>query len=125
MAVEMGMQAAVDMLGDLSMSMLSTRRHAARLLAADGTCVGRIAVEGGDVTVGRASSATVQLVADPYVSALHAVIQWDTFLQMHVISDCDSSNGTYVDDVRVAHPVRLTDGSVIRFGQTELLYRTI
>lgn len=122
MAVDMGMYAAVDVLDKTRM--LPTRPRPARLLASDGTCIGMIPVGGSDVTIGRSATADVQLVVDPYVSVLHAVIQWDGFLQMHVIFDMNSCNGTYVDDVRVTHPVRLTDGALIRFGQTELIYRS-
>lgn len=73
-------------------------------------------------SIGRAPNAGLRLSDDPYVSAHHAVITWDPMLQMHVITDTHSRNGTYVDDVLVNGSVRLTNGSSIRLGVTELVY---
>jgi pSer/pThr/pTyr-binding forkhead associated (FHA) protein len=101
---------------------LPTRLLPAQLRSTDGAhLVARLPTQ-GDTIIGRAPDVTLQLGDDPYVSAHHAVITWDALLQMHVIRDIDSRNGTYVDDVQVTGPVRLVNGACIRLGITEVVY---
>jgi pSer/pThr/pTyr-binding forkhead associated (FHA) protein len=106
----------------LETRILPTRLLPAQLRSTDGAqFVVRLPTH-GDTTIGRAPDVTLQLHDDPYVSARHAVITWDALLQMHVITDTESRNGTYVDDVQVTGPVRLVDGAWIRIGITEVVY---
>lgn len=58
------------------------------------------------------------VLADPEASRQHARLDGDT------IVDLDSTNGTWVDGVRVAQ-APLGDGSVIRVGDTVLLHEVI
>jgi hypothetical protein len=86
------------------------------------------ALEAGDVvpldshalTVGRGSNNDVPLPADEYASARHARLEprrdgiW--------LEDIGSTNGTYVNGIRVTSERRLTPGDVIRIGETDLRF---
>ena len=63
------------------------------------------------------------MVTDPYASRIHAVIRWAP--QGYVLEDLRSTNGTYVDGQRIAAPVFLQPGQVIRIGQTELTFHAL
>lgn len=67
------------------------------------------------ITIGRAPSSTLVL-DDPYASSRHATLEeqngdW-------IIADSGSTNGTFVDDERLAEPLRLAPGVTVRIGQT-------
>jgi hypothetical protein len=72
------------------------------------------------VTIGRASQNTVSIDGDEFASARHARIEprrdgvW--------VSDAGSTNGTYVNGVRLDRPRKLVNGDVVRAGETELRY---
>ncbi len=74
------------------------------------------------LTIGRDPSAAIQL-DDRYASRIHARIRWDARDGRHVITDAGSGNGTYVNGVRISGPVDLLDGTRIRIGRTNLVYR--
>ncbi|MEV6427677.1 BTAD domain-containing putative transcriptional regulator [Nocardia sp. NPDC051463] len=57
------------------------------------------------------------------VSRHHAVIVCNG--PAHVIKDQRSSNGVYVDGVRVADSAPLADGSIVRIGDTDLLFMRV
>ena len=78
---------------------------------------GRFTLEPGRHTVGRADTANVS-IPDAQVSRAHAVISV-TALEAHV-EDTGSSNGTFVNDVRVgAGGVALKDGDRLSFGSVD------
>jgi class 3 adenylate cyclase len=66
--------------------------------------------------VGRSEEAHL-LIADPWISSMHAMFErrgdelW--------VVDLDSRNGTFVGDERVTEG-RVIDGAVVRFGRTEV-----
>jgi pSer/pThr/pTyr-binding forkhead associated (FHA) protein len=70
------------------------------------------------VTVGRGSGNDVVLDGDEFASARHARIEprrdgiW--------VHDLGSTNGTYVNGVRIDRPRRLAPGDVVRVGETDL-----
>lgn len=69
----------------------------------------------GEVTVGRADSCTVQL-DDTYVSTLHARLfakdgTW-------FVEDLGSTNGTYLNRVKVTSPSPIAVGDEVRIGKT-------
>ena len=72
------------------------------------------------VTVGRASQNTVSIDGDEFASARHARIEprrdgvW--------VSDVGSTNGTFVNGVRIDRPRKLVSGDVVRAGETELRF---
>ena len=74
------------------------------------------------LTVGRSSHNDVQLERDEFASSAHARIEprrdgvW--------LEDVGSTNGTYLNGIRLTRPKRLTNGDVVRIGETELRYET-
>ena len=70
-------------------------------LVADETTIGR---ETGDIV----------FTSDPFMSRRHAAIQWDETTQSYVLTDLNSSNGTYL---ALREDVQLQHGDFIRLGQ--------
>jgi hypothetical protein len=74
------------------------------------------------LTLGRSSGNDVQLERDEFASSSHARIEprrdgvW--------LEDVGSTNGTYLNGIRLTRPKRLTAGDVVRIGETELRYET-
>jgi pSer/pThr/pTyr-binding forkhead associated (FHA) protein len=72
------------------------------------------------VTVGRAPENDLQLDADEFASVRHARISprrdgvW--------LEDLGSTNGTYVNGVKLTRAQKLSPGDVIRVGETDLRY---
>ena len=72
-----------------------------------------LALDGGDVTIGRNASCEIVL-ADETASRQHARI---CFLgQKYVVEDLHSTNGTIVNGQRIDQPTRLHHGDRIEFG---------
>lgn len=70
-------------------------------------------LEAEKVVIGRSRSCDIRLREDT-VSRLHAALVWkDGEL---VIEDLGSSNGTYLNGVRVMDPQKVATGDVVRFG---------
>ena len=68
------------------------------------------------INLGRAADSTL-LLDDDYASARHAqLVQKDP--TTWVISDLQSTNGTYVNGKLVTEPVKVTVGDVVRIGKT-------
>jgi hypothetical protein len=73
-----------------------------------------------DVTIGRSAQNTVSIDGDEFASARHARIEprrdgvW--------VNDLGSTNGTFVNGVRIDRPRKLVNGDVVRTGETELRY---
>jgi serine phosphatase RsbU (regulator of sigma subunit) len=90
------------------------------LVAIGGTDPGRIAeVQDNGVTIGRDPGREV-VFADTELSRLHArVTRAPNGL---VAEDLGSTNGTFVDGVRISAPTLLRDGAVLRVGRQYLKY---
>ena len=72
------------------------------------------------LNVGRASGNDVSLGDDEYASTRHA-----RFEPRHDgvwVDDIGSTNGTFVNGIRVTRPRRLAPGDVIRIGETDLRF---
>jgi pSer/pThr/pTyr-binding forkhead associated (FHA) protein len=72
-------------------------------------------LDGRDISFGRSTSATVVL-DDPYVSDRHARVSLEG--SDWVLTDLDSTNGTYVNQVKVTTPTRLAAGDQLGIGKT-------
>jgi pSer/pThr/pTyr-binding forkhead associated (FHA) protein len=79
----------------------------------------RIAVGSGDVVLGRESQAALAFSHDSLISHRHAAIS-HTEDGVLVITDLDSTNGTFVNGARITGPTRMNSGDVIGLGGTEL-----
>lgn len=78
--------------------------------------------EGESLSVGRTAKSQCVLAYDSYLSGLHFQIEVDA--RGCVLRDANSSNGTYVNDERVASEVELHDGDRVVAGETRFLIRT-
>jgi hypothetical protein len=79
---------------------------------------------GDRVTIGRREGSSDVRLADPMVSAVHAVVERTD--DGYVLYDCGSTNGTEVDGIRlpVEVPQPLEEGSVIHIRPFTLTFRT-
>ena len=72
------------------------------------------------ISIGRGATNEISIDGDEFASARHARIEprrdgvW--------VSDVGSTNGTYVNGVKVDRPRKLVNGDVVRAGETELRY---
>lgn len=72
------------------------------------------------LTIGRGGQNDVALEGDEFASARHVRVEprrdgvW--------VHDVGSTNGTYVNGVRIDRPRKLVDGDVVRVGETELRF---
>jgi pSer/pThr/pTyr-binding forkhead associated (FHA) protein len=69
------------------------------------------------VTIG-ADAGNAIILADPEVSAQHAVISWQAETNTYVIEDLASAAGTYINERPVEKPTPLRHGDVLRVGNT-------
>jgi FHA domain-containing protein len=72
--------------------------------------------------LGRGSDNDVNLARDEFASSKHARVEprrdgvW--------VEDVGSTNGTYLNGIRLTQAKRLAPGDVVRIGETELRYET-
>ncbi len=77
--------------------------------------------QAGSMTVGRRPEADVPLAWDPEVSRLHAELEFKAG-EWTLCDDGFSQNGTYVNGLRIHGRRRLTDGDLVRIGQTTIAF---
>ncbi len=76
---------------------------------------------GAELTVGRAPGCAIFLEEDTFVSQLHArVFRRDDGL---FVEDLGSTNGTFLNGVKVTAPVKLSKGDKVQFGKSTLEVR--
>lgn len=79
---------------------------------------GRVVEVSSEVTFGRSAGCVVSLDGDSFASSLHArVFPKDGEVW---VEDLGSTNGTFVNDEKLAAPSRLRHGDRVRVGQTIL-----
>ena len=77
-------------------------------------------LDSAGISIGRGGPNEVRLDGDDFASAQHARVEprrdgvW--------IEDVGSTNGTYVNGVRLEQPRRLKPGDVVRIGDTDLRF---
>ena len=74
-------------------------------------------IEKAELGIGRQEDNAI-ILADPRVSAYHAVIYWRAETGAFFIEDLESKGGTYVNGIRLEAPRMLRDGDSIRLGNT-------
>jgi hypothetical protein len=77
-------------------------------------------VDAVPLSIGRAAENAIQLEDDEFASATHARVEGRS--DGAWLIDRGSTNGTYVNGIRVDEPHRLGDGDVLRIGETQLRY---
>lgn len=75
----------------------------------------------GLVMIGRDHTCTFQIL-DARLSRMHLQIKRDGETGGHSAIDFDSANGVYVNGERIAAATQLSDGDVIRAGNTSIVY---
>ena len=77
-------------------------------------------LDSSTLLIGRGSRNDVDLGRDEFASSEHARVEprrdgvW--------LEDVGSTNGTYLNGIRLTRPKRLTAGDIVRVGETELRY---
>jgi len=82
----------------------------------------------GSCTLGRHAGNDIPLQSD-HVSRQHALLQWQEQREGQgesgfLLVDLGSSNGTYVNQRRIARPVPLKDGDIIELGGCRIEFRS-
>ena len=75
-------------------------------------------LDSAQLTVGRSAQNDVAVASDEYASARHA--RFEPRRDGVWVQDLGSTNGTYVNGTRIERPRRLTQGDVVRIGDTDL-----
>jgi len=75
------------------------------------------------VNIGRGDQNDL-VIADATVSGQHARLYYDLYLRGVCISDTQSLNGVFVNDLPASRSL-LTDGARIRLGMVTLIYRQL
>lgn len=78
-------------------------------------------VDAVPLSIGRAPENAIPLEGDEFASASHARVEGRS--DGAWLIDRGSTNGTYVNGIRVGDPHRLEDGDVVRIGETQLRYQ--
>ena len=79
-----------------------------------------LVLDSAALLLGRGSGNDVNLARDEYASSNHARVEprrdgvW--------VEDVGSTNGTYLNGIRLTNAKRLTPGDILRVGETELRY---
>jgi hypothetical protein len=79
-------------------------------------------LNGVALSVGRSSSNDIELEGDGFASARHA--RFDPRPDGVWLEDVGSTNGTFVNGIRLERPRRLAPGDVVRVGETDLRYES-
>jgi pSer/pThr/pTyr-binding forkhead associated (FHA) protein len=72
------------------------------------------------VTIGRSGQNDVQLRSDGFASATHA--RFEPRADGVWVEDVGSTNGTFVNGIKLSEPRKLNPGDVVRVGETDLRY---
>jgi pSer/pThr/pTyr-binding forkhead associated (FHA) protein len=82
---------------------------------------GRVeALNSAALLIGRAPDNDLALEGDEYASARHA--RFEPRTDGVWLVDMGSTNGTFVNGVRLAEPRRLSSGDLVRIGETDLRF---
>jgi len=77
-------------------------------------------IDSGPLLVGREGENDVPLVRDEFSSSRHA--RFEPRRDGVYVEDIGSTNGTFVNGVRLTRPKKLSPGDVIRIGETDLRF---
>jgi hypothetical protein len=79
-----------------------------------------VALDAHPLTVGRARNNDIAIPADDYASSRHA--RFEPRRDGVYVEDIGSTNGTFVNGIRLTRDRRLIPGDVVRVGETDLRY---
>jgi len=101
----------------------SAARERGRLVVIDSPVLDRgdtYALDASALTVGRAANNDVSIDGDEYASARHA--RFEPRRDGVYVEDVGSTNGTFVNGIRLTRERRLTRGDIVRVGETDLRF---
>jgi pSer/pThr/pTyr-binding forkhead associated (FHA) protein len=79
-------------------------------------------LDSAQLTIGRGGQNDIAIATDEYASARHA--RFEPRRDGVWVQDLGSTNGTYLNGMRLEHPKRLTQGDIVRIGETDLRFET-
>ena len=79
-------------------------------------------LDSAQLTIGRGGQNDIAIRTDEYASARHA--RFEPRKDGVWVQDLGSTNGTFLNGARLDHPRRLTEGDIVRVGETDLRYET-
>ncbi|MBA3736475.1 MAG: FHA domain-containing protein [Actinobacteria bacterium] len=74
------------------------------------------------LTIGRGNQNDVPIATDEYASVRHA--RFEPRQDGVWVQDLGSTNGTFLNGTRLDRPRRLTQGDIVRVGETDLRYES-
>jgi pSer/pThr/pTyr-binding forkhead associated (FHA) protein len=77
-------------------------------------------IDSAPLTVGRGANNDLEIAGDEYASARHA--RFEPRRDGVWVEDVGSTNGTFVNGIRVTRERRLAPGDVVRVGETDLRF---
>ena len=80
-------------------------------------------LDSAQLTIGRGRNNDIAISSDEYASARHA--RFEPRQDGVWVQDLGSTNGTYLNGARLEHPRRLTQGDIVRIGDTDLRYDAV
>ena len=101
----------------------SAARERGRLVVLDSPVLDRgdtYPLDASALTVGRGANNDVSIDGDEYASARHA--RFEPRRDGVYVEDVGSTNGTFVNGIRLTRERRLTRGDVVRVGETDLRF---
>jgi hypothetical protein len=78
------------------------------------------AIDATALGVGRAANNDVAIASDEFASARHA--RFEPRRDGIYVEDVGSTNGTFVNGIRLTHERRLAAGDIVRIGETDLRF---
>lgn len=100
-----------------------TARELGRLIVVSSSVLGEgdiYALDRSALSVGRARGNSLVISGDDYVSASHA--RFEPRRDGVYLSDAGSTNGTFVNGIRLTDDRRLAPGDLVKIGETELRF---
>lgn len=79
-------------------------------------------LDSAQLTIGRGHQNDIAISTDEYASARHA--RFEPRQDGVWVQDLGSTNGTYLNGARLEHPRRLTQGDIVRVGETDLRFES-
>jgi len=79
-------------------------------------------IDSAPLSVGRGAGNDIAIASDEYASGRHA--RFEPRRDGVYVEDLGSTNGTFVNGVRLTRERRLAPGDVIRIGETDLRFET-
>jgi FHA domain len=79
-------------------------------------------LDSAQLTIGRGGQNDIPISGDEYASARHA--RFEPRQDGVWVQDLGSTNGTYLNGMRLENPRRLAQGDIVRVGETDLRYES-